>query len=339
MNKLSFIYGKGNGLPSDMEIIKDYLALNTELEFRFHLKKLQIKNKVASLGFKKGRRAFSDNMTNAICVDTSIKKVPNLAETGNRLLVAANFDYQYRDALRVMRGKASACNKNIYNNYTHVLTGCPFVEKLIKDAYDCSDKTLITGKSFPTAFEICDELEIEKKKKNVAKYYPACMNKKILSIMIYGEEEEDTAFTKNFDMKALLKKLGDDWFVMTNSELIMEKSYVLGDKYKDSFGYVKKLFSAKDVLFFSDVFISNSGRNNAYFTAKKKPVYCLEFSQRPYEEFMKEKYNDLYLSTFDDLMKIDFNKEKMSKAMVDYINEFSYEKVESPLEAIKDIFC
>uniref|UniRef100_UPI003FEDD5EE hypothetical protein n=1 Tax=Eubacterium sp. TaxID=142586 RepID=UPI003FEDD5EE len=88
----------------------------------------------------------------------------------------------------------------------------------LKRAYRLEGKEIIEGVSLPFAYDIGDAKRRENVSELIYYYFPHARDKKILSVIVYGDEEMKRKDWETIDVKQWMKELGEEWFVFTNSE-------------------------------------------------------------------------------------------------------------------------
>lgn len=84
--------------------------------------------------------------------------------------------------------------------------------------------------------------------------------------------------------------IDDDWFVITNNWDLVELSYQLPYQYSSKFGYIKNKISLNDMMYLSDMLITNSSKHAGNFSITKKPIYYLEYLPKIFGNFIKKFY-------------------------------------------------
>lgn len=339
-NKITFLSSRGSGLNSDLKMVESYLASygkEDNYAFRFFLRSERIVNAVAKQGISRAKRQFCKEATNIICTDISLgKDVKELGESGSRIFIGTPYEFQFKNALLLEKKKSKGGWRSL-GNYTHIIPGSPFTSKLIKEGYALEDTEILEDICLPLVWELNQKENQEKMRNEIEFYFPAIKNKKVLSIMVYGEDEKKDSFIKDFDITALMKSLGKDWFVLTNLEPLLEMSYSLNSQYRDSFGYVNRLLPAQDVLYITDALVTNNGRFASYFSSLKKPIYCVDYKENHFENYMKECYPEMFLDSFEKLLQCDWETDNKADVQVRFQNAFSYSELQCPYEIIRKL--
>ena len=90
---------------------------------------------------------------------------------------------------------------------------------------------------------------------------------------------------ETIDVKQWMKELGEEWFVFTNSEILMENAFSMGNQYKKSFGYVNRILPVPDLLYATDVLVTNNGRLASAFSILEKPLYVCRYNKNYFEKY------------------------------------------------------
>ena len=85
-----------------------------------------------------------------------------------------------------------------------------------------------------------------------------------------------TELFSDLDLKKFLNEIGDNWFLLTNNINLLEMSGKLPFSYSKCFGYMKGVFGFDNLLYFSDMLVTNSSKHACTFASENKPVYYLK---------------------------------------------------------------
>ncbi len=286
--EITFLSSRGRGLSNDLALLKDYLAKQSgeDVKLRYYLNNERHKNPLAAHGYRRAKKDFMEGMTNVVCVDASLStKINNLAPEGSRILLGVPYDYQFKNMF-LMESKGKEFNLNTFARFTHIIPGSPFTADLLKRAYRLEDKEIIEGVSLPFAYDIGDAKRRENVSELIYYYFPHARDKKILSVIVYGDEEMKRKDWETIDVKQWMKELGEEWFVFTNSEILMENAFSMGNQYKKSFGYVNRILPVPDLLYATDVLVTNNGRLASAFSILEKPLYVCRYNKNYFEKYV-----------------------------------------------------
>lgn len=335
---ISFLSSRGAGLNSDMKLVQEKIALefpNGEYSFRYFLRKEMTENPMVRQGLIDAKKEFCQSIENAICTDTSLNVACREGQY-NRVLLAVAYDYQFKSALRVKNNDIKNKLKT-FRHFTHIITGSPFVDGLLKDAYNMEGITAIQGVPTPFIWELNQPTNQEQMRKSLEFYFPQMKGKKVFAIILYDDNKQRKNFVSKVDIKALIKKLGDDWFVLTNQEEIMEDASHLDMKYHDRFGYVSRILPGQDVLYVADALVTNYGRFASSFASRKKPLFCAKMKENYFEKYMEQCFGTMYLEKWSDLLELDFQHSAMLQQQDEFQRLFCYEELKSPYQTVIDL--
>ena len=132
--------------------------------------------------------------------------------------------------------------------------------------------------------------------------------------------------------------MGDDWFFLTNNWDLVDISHQLPYRYSPRFGYIKNKLPVNNMLYVSDMLITNSGRHAGIFSITQKPIYYLEHLPNSFGTYIERFYPSMFLKNIDEVLDIDLKNTTLSEDQKNFCHEFSYAPTENPFEAIKTIF-
>lgn len=347
MNKniVSFVSTKGRALNLDLQVIKNHLNSDLpDVEFKYYLNKATTKLPAINKTIDEGKKIFCAEASNLICMDASIPvKIPTATDGQKRLLVATPYDYQFSAFFKY--SNSTLKKKKTFIRCTDVIPGSPFTSKLLKTCYEWDDSvTFWDNIPHPVSWDILQAEKQTSARKRIEFYYPQIKGKKILSLMLYDEPQNksDDIEIQNpfqdFNLKELMDILGNDWFLITNNKYILEIANQLPYTYSHSFGYTKNIINVNDLLYTSDMLITNSSKNACCFSITKKPIYCLDYAKKFWGKYIRQFYPELYLRSINDILKIPFRKNFFSKELENFSHEFSYAPEKNPFDVIGQLF-
>lgn len=331
---VAFVSAKSRGLSPDLKIVKDYLFNHLEnVSFRYFTRNENAKNRYAKRGIKNANKEFCKNIQNVICIDGSLPtKLVAEAKQGNRIFISAPYDYQFKAMNEVLKGTIK--KRNTYKNFTHLIAGSPFGKDLIKKCYKIPEGKIIDNVCCPVAWNLNQKEQQTAMREKFRNYFPDMKGKKILSILLTGKQNTKKNPYETYNWKALIHSLGEEWFVFTNNEGFIENTIQLSEKYRKSFGYVNQMLDARELLYFSDCIVTNSGLYASYFSSRKKPVYCVKHSNNEFEKYMRHCYPELYIEDLKKQENIRMITEKYSNRNKKFSEYFSYETSNNPCDEI-----
>jgi len=332
---ITFLSSKGRGLNADLSLLHGFLSDSDEWKeysCRFFLKSERTKNPVVNAGIQKAKKAFSKDAVHAICIDNSLTgKIKE--DEGIRILYSVPYDYQFKNYLAAKKKKS---NYRTFQSFTHIVPGSPFSEELLERAYDTDGKTIESGVAHPLAWDVCKQASCEEAREKLEFYFPNIKGKKILSLIITGEEKEQEKFFESFSVDDFMKKLGLDWVVLTTSEVMRDCSFSYTGK-KEAFGYINHIVPPSVLVYVADVLVTNEGRFATAYAGKGKPIYCPKIKKNYFEKFMDADYPELVLSKASQMMTIDFDKEELTEAQNRYCSQFWYSDAKEPYSVLQNI--
>lgn len=331
--EIAFVSAKSRGISPDLKLVKDYLEKNIKYaSFSYYLNAENSNNEMVKKGAKFSKKEFCRDLKDAICIDGSLPtKLTKNAKEGAKVLISVPYDYQFKAVNECNKGK------NTFKSFTHVIAGSPFGEEIFKEYYKIPKKAVIERVCTPFAWDLNQEAKQQEMREKFLQHFPAMKGKKILSILLTGhlEKGEKNPFEK-FDWRSFLKTVGDEWFVFVNNWDLLENTVILNSKYTSCFGYVNKMMDARDLMYFSDCLVTNSGMYASYFSSKNKPVYCLSYKNNEFEKYMKKRYPSLFVKNISE--KTDkIMEDKLSDEQKAFCTYFSYGTETNPSDKILEI--
>lgn len=339
MNKkeITFVSTRGRGLGIDLALLKAYLSENhaQQLSFRFYLNNETNKNPLAAHGYRRAKKDFCEGMTNALCLDGSLaSNMRNALGDGKRILLSVPYDYQFKNMLTIETGKT--LNLNTLAAFEYVLAGSPFSERLIKQAYREQENQTILQATLPFVWDLLQEEKRQEVAEHIYYYYPEARGKRILSIIVYGDAQKKRKDWEHFSMKDFLKTVGEDCFVFTNSELLMENSFALSSKYRNRFGYISRIIPVQEILYITDFLVTNNGRFAASFACYRKPIWACAYNHNWFEKYMAHSYPEMFLTSAEQLMQ-NFTETTLSTEQQKFCRDMVYDELVSPFETVKNV--
>lgn len=338
---ITFLSSRGCRISADLSLVKEYLIQNGDVDkfsFRYYIKNELSKNPMVRRGYIRAKQSFCEDMTNAICVDGSLTKgMQYLNEKGSRILLAVPYEYQFKNILAVEAGRRTE-KSEAFQNFTHIVAGSPFSCKMLRDGYELAGISVIEDVNLPFTWDINQTERQRQVKEQFLFYYPGMKEKKVLAILTFGNISEEKNPCADFELKQFLQKLGEEWFVITNNEAIVETAVSLNSKFCDSFAYINHVLPNQDLLYFADALVTNKGRYAAYFASRRKPLFCPQYKNNFFERYMKFHYPDIYIKNLNGLLEYSFDEKDFTKEHQKFSEEFSYFPIHSPYEKIEQLF-
>lgn len=328
-NSITILSSRGRGISADLSLMRTHLNRENDsshITFRSFSKNERSVSDVQSQGAAKLRRKFCEDAVNVICIDASLTGKITHPE-GKRLLLAAPYDYQFKNFLMLEKKELHI---NTLKKFTHIIPGSPFTEKLLRSAYRLEGIEMIGNTALPLAWDLCQPGQQKKQTDKIAFYYPEIEKKKVLTFLVTGSETDNKSFFGKMDMKEFLKRLGEDWFVFTNSEVMMENAYMLSARYQDSFAYINRLLQPHELLYVTDVLVTNNGRMAASFAGHEKTLYCPLCGNTFFEKYMKQYFEDMCISDVSELLEQVSDVASGDCIQSGFARQFYYPEAENP---------
>lgn len=345
-NTISFVSTRGRGLNSDLQIVKNDLMTNLpDVEFQYYLNKTATKIPLINTKMEDARRTFCTEAQNIICMDPSIPiKIPSASEKETRLLLATPLDYQFNIFMKNMENPDFK-KKQTFIRCTHVIPGSPFTARLFQSCYEWEETvTFLDNIPLPISWDITQEEQRATFRKQLEFFYPQAKGKKIISVLLVGQkpettdEEEPENVYKDFDLKAIMDSIDDNCFLITNNWDLVDLSCQLPYEYSARFGYIKNKISLNQMMYISDMLITNSSKHACNFSIMQKPIYYLEYLPKVFGNFIQKFYPSMYLKDLNGLSDIDFKTFECTAEQKKFCQEFSYAPTENPLKTIRELF-
>ena len=337
--EIVFLSTKKRGLNPDLKLVKNYLFEKIEnVSFKYFTSSEKAENQWARVGIKSAKKEYCKKLQDTICIDGSLPiKLPASAGEGHKILISTPYDYQFK-AMNELAGNPSRKKKKTFFKCTDVIVGSPFGKELFEKCYQLQKANIVEEVCCPVAYEITQEESIQNIRKKFAKYFPQILNKKVLAIMVTGalDESQENPFA-NFDWRAFLKGLGDEWFVLTNDENLMENAIRLRSKYKESLGYVNQMLDAREMIYFADCLITNSSMYAAYFSTKRKPLYVIPYKDNEFVCYAEREFSDIFVSDVNKISELPIKEETVTDSHQRFFDYFSYKPIRHPGDVIVDI--
>lgn len=336
---ISFLSSQGRGFSVDLALTKNYLQsffLQDEVFYRYYVNNEKSKNPLANEGFIRARKEFCRDMTDVFCVDPSLgARAGGLAEDGRHILLAVPYPYLITRMRGLKRG-----NHNYYKtlrNYTHIVAGSPFAEKVLRQAYELTGTRIYKNTALPFAWDLLQEERQQQIRREFTNYFPQSEGKKIAALLVFGDvsKMKKTPF-RNVNMQELADSIGKDWFFVTNSQELAEESYVLPAEYRERFGYVNRIMPTQNLLYIADSLVTNNCRFAGSYAIRRKPVHVLRYTGNVFEKYVQEDYNDMYIGQIDKEM-VKIQSGQMRPDQQAFCKEMSYENPKEPYGVIGEI--
>lgn len=340
LTTVTFLSSRSRGMSPDLKLVKNCLSENMDYAaFRYYVNNEVSPNYMVKQGIQYAKNIFCQDLSHIICIDGSLPgKLEPSALNSKRLLLAVPYDYQFKNML-ALSGKKKPALLNTFRQFSHILTGSPFTSSLLKNAYQLDDVQIIENICTPLAWDINQPERQQQIREEFLTHFPQMKEKKILSILTFGklEDEAENPFD-NFDLKEFIRQLGEEWFLFTNNQNLLENASMLSAEYCSSFGYIDHVLPFQNLLYLSDTLITNNSMLAACLGSRKKPVYCVQYKENAFEQYMSLHYPDLFVTTSDTLWKSSLTKGTFTETHQKFCETFSYAPLKNPLKMIQELF-
>lgn len=334
---ITILSSRGRGISADLSYMRTHLMRENDMShvsFRSFSKNERTDNDLVNQGVTKMRRQFCENAAHIICVDASLSGKAN-AE-GQRLLLASPYDYQFKNVMRAQKGERRI---GTLRKFSHIIAGSPFTEKLLRDRYRLDGTEVIPHVALPLAWEVCRREPGEHMREKAALYFPEVKEKRVLYLLMAKMEDGGRQpFFGELSLRDFLDGLGDGWMVFTNSEAFMEAACALPERYRTSFAYIHQRMQVHELLYITDVLVTNNGRMAAAFAGRGKPVYCSLCHNSSFEQYMRAHYRELCIANAKELALKPLGEGEISEQGRDFCRTFYYDGAENPYETAAGIF-
>lgn len=336
---ISFISTLRHGMNVDLKLLKDYLAQTIEgVSFRYYINDGERGNLMVQNGLADRKRNFCRHMTHGICIDESLPdQCVFQDEKAKRILISLPFEAQFKK-LDYLETSGKEMTKTNLSNFTHIIATAPFQENLLRECYQLGDTKIIRDAASPYVWDINQHKKQQDIKKKFEYYYPGLKEKKVLAVLTAGKTpKQDKDPFAEFDLESFARMLGEEWFLITNNELLLEHYAILSSKHVHICGYVNQLLPPRDLLYFSDVLVTNSSMYAYYFISRRKPFYCLNYKNNYFEKFIHRVYPELYLQAPEQMFELKGCLDEFKQIHEKFYHQFSYGRIENSCEKIKKI--
>ncbi len=291
------------------------------------------KNRMAKKGFKDAKKRYCNTVENVICVDASIQA--KKYKTGKKVLIGVPYDYQFK-ALNRVETESDYKKTNSFKGFDYIIAGSPFTKEVYTKCYNIPNSQVIENVVTPMAWNMRREKAERESREKYEIMFPQMKGKKVIAILTNGKVKEDVPSPyEKFDLKKVLDSIDSSYFVITNSDEILNHAITLGSEYTDKFAYINKALDSRRILYFAEYLFTNSGMYASYMSGREKPVYSINYVDNNFEKFMKRRFPHLHVEDLNNITQYLKGYREINKIFTQY---FSYEVSENPCEVIKDIY-
>ena len=331
---ISISSSRKRGLTPDLRLVQKYLKNNVDdFEISYFMADETSKNRMAKKGFKDAKKRYCNTVENVICVDASIQA--KKYKTGKKVLIGVPYDYQFK-ALNRVETESDYKKTNSFKGFDYIIAGSPFTKEVYTKCYNIPNSQVIENVVTPMAWNMRREKAERESREKYEIMFPQMKGKKVIAILTNGKVKEDVPSPyEKFDLKKVLDSIDSSYFVITNSDEILNHAITLGSEYTDKFAYINKALDSRRILYFAEYLFTNSGMYASYMSGREKPVYSINYVDNNFEKFMKRRFPHLHVEDLNNITQYLKGYREINKIFTQY---FSYEVSENPCEVIKDIY-
>lgn len=332
--KISISSSRKRGLTPDLRLVQKYLKNNVDdFEISYFMADETSKNRMAKKGFKDAKKRYCNTVENVICVDASIQA--KKYKTGKKVLIGVPYDYQFK-AINRVETESDYKKTNSFKGFDYIIAGSPFTKEVYTKCYNIPNSQVIENVVTPMAWNMRREKAERESREKYEIMFPQMKGKKVIAILTNGKVKEDVPSPyEKFDLKKVLDSIDSSYFVITNSDEILNHAITLGSEYTDKFAYINKALDSRRILYFAEYLFTNSGMYASYMSGREKPVYSINYVDNNFEKFMKRRFPHLHVEDLNNVTQYLKGYREINKIFTQY---FSYEVSENPCEVIKDIY-
>lgn len=338
-NEITFLCGEVGGFSPDMAVLKDYISrTEPDTAYRFF-----VSGKIKETGrfFKEGMKAEEEKFIRpGDVVISSEGFLPEKIRTKEeRILIAAG----YAGLLKDVMGISFSSELEEYSaNFTHIVMGSPFAEKglLDKGGQQISEARQLQACT-PLSWSMTQPYYVEKARKRIDSICPKIRGKKIL--FVQGEEKlpkatEELEVFRDMDLRKILSELKEDWCILTNIPLFLEKTVNLPLSYLDRFAFINKGAHITDMVLAADSLITCSALYGTAFCATRKPIRGLLYKDTAFETLVRKKAPVLMMETEKQMEEVLLSDPgQVTPEMKAFEEEMSYGAEINPCEEIRKL--
>ena len=295
--KICFLSSCGRGFTPDLARLHQYLCshdkkLETQVFIRNELSKAERYRKAVEI---EKRKAYK-HMENVISADMSLHEDGTyLAGIRKRILTGVLYDYVFKEKMRLLHGAGEKSRLN-YCSYSDILVTSPLMKELISQDGVLSGETVSKEISSPFGADLCREESVQKVIHMMRRQYSFIGEKKMIAILLNGKGNPDS-----HNIRHVLDHFGGSWSYAVNHKELL-------DSVTDDHGSTNHVlllrgdwFPVVKILYVADVLVTNVGFYAAAFSAARKPVYALAYSNNWFEKYIASQFPTLFLRNLDEL--------------------------------------
>lgn len=342
---LTIASSSGRELSKNMELIHNGLKERyPEVDFDYYIanltpgmKQLTTKNALGEeISYKDltvERNRFCKRETPVIISDKSASALPDSRMKDQRcVLIFEPYDYVFKKLYENVPEKHAA-----FSQCTDIIPYTKYMEEMLQEHYTLKENVHFKKISVPFANSLCNAQEAQEYRSRAEFIFPELKGKKVITVFFSDANyPTDTVSTFiNVDMEDVLKQLPQEWSIITNSLLLCKKCSCLPASAADRIIYCQsQLFSQINLLYFTDVLISDASFYVCSFASKGLPFYVTDNANNYFSKYVDSYFPSLILKDLRGLPELVKNitltdeqedfKEMFAPSVIqeDYIREY-----------------
>lgn len=346
--KLTFISVQGHGLSKNLHLIRSHLSNSKEYSFEYYLNnfKKARKNELSQQNIedhidesaikykynetiipveqmKKDRNKFAKDAETIICCDGSLPIIKNFFNDSKRIMIAEPDNNMFKHICAYENNERIE-SKKTYINFTDVICYSDFFKEALQNYFPLDNGKYHDDLAIPFANSVNNPTECEIIRSEFEEVYPKIKGKKVISILTAGRKinGKSTNFF-DIDIKAFADAIPDDCIVLTNNPFIAEKCSDLPSEYINKIlliSYKNVLYS--NLLYFSEMFITDSPNYTCIFASKNKPFYIVDYNNTNFTGYINQFFPELLISDINDIPDL-INNGKLTDIHNEFKNKFA----------------
>lgn len=324
-NRISFISMRRTELSGNFEFVYDKLKGRKDLDIKFLL---TYSNSVWLSPLKTFKFCYLCATSKTIVLDEftpqihfiNLRKQTKLIQLWHACGAFKTFGFT-----RLSKPSGSPQNTKMHRNYDFVTVSSSYCKKCHSEGFGISEEKVV-----PTGIPRTDVFFDDKYKTEITNklysQYPTLKDKKVvLFAPTFRGEVKESAFypTEKFDISTVCKSLGDEYAIIIKHHPFVSQKQPIPDELKSRVIDVSKNTELNDLLFISDVIITDYSSLIFEASLLKTPMLFYVFDL---QEYIKERdfYFDLRLNSPGKLV---YSQEELISAILN--KDFETERMEA----------
>lgn len=282
-----------------------------------------------------------DSKQICLCNDLALHQYLPESDQDHRhaLLVTMN-NYYFQLALQADEFKE---NKRVYiQKFNQLYLPNQFVYNMLHTFFQIRRTQKVEIISNPFIWKLNQQDQADLHKKKFLTHFPQAKDKKILFVMLPNQITEDARESMGqFSIDEFVQKTRGEWVIVTNSTPLLEQINEARSESQAHLIYLKKQYPLENLLYFSDLLITDVSFFAAAQAGRGKAFYCIKHNNNAFEKYMEKYYPALILSGMDDMDAIaqacKVADEDLSQAHASFYQQFTCPlSKEDPAEIIAE---